>query len=286
MQVSVHLKPHQTRTNERSSCLGRLLEQRGYKVTWTTRDIIVPDTELTIQTCFMPSKAIHWAIDNQVPFLVMEAPYFRDFYHMIDAGAWGYNGLAGGSWRGKCPEAERPKPELEPMKTEGLTLIIGQKPTDLSLRGSDHIQWLLDRFEEFPEADFRPHPHMVWPKDRLPPIADLLVGYKKVITYNSTAGVDAHIAGCEVRIDGPCSLAELGDMTREEWLHDLSWAQGEYATYEDLVPYIMDGYEEAKDRMHSGQHEIARVRNNGGAIQQRYYRELDHEQWGGTKHNK
>jgi hypothetical protein len=244
------------------------------------------DTDLTIQTCFAPSIALRDAIDKQTPFLIMEAPYFRDFYDKNAAGAWGYNGLAGGSWRGPPPDEPRPHPELQPMKEEGRTLIVGQKPTDLSLRGSDHTTWLLERFEEFPDADFRPHPLMVWPRDIQEPIAEQLKDYKRVITYNSTVGVDARIAGCEVRIDGPCSLAEMGDMTREEWIHDLSWAQAKYSEYEVLVDYILRGYDEARARMESGLHELATVRASGAAIQQRYYGEIDHEEWGGAKWGK
>jgi hypothetical protein len=261
--------------------LGKLLEMRGHKVVWTTRDVVPePGTDLTIQTCFAPSVALVHAIENKIPFLIMEAPYFRSFYDQNAAGAWGYNGLAGGSWRTPPPEEKRPHPELQPMKTEGRILIVGQKPTDLSLRGSDHIQWILDRFEEFPDSDFRPHPHMVWPKNLLPPIEEVLEGYQTVITYNSTVGVDARIAGCEVRVDGPCSLAEP-DRDRKEWIHDLSWAQGLYSEYDALVDNILDGYDEAKGRMESGQHELATIRARGPAIQQRYYSLIDHSDWGG-----
>ena len=260
--------------------MGRLLEERGYSVTWTTRDIVVPDTELTIQTCFMPSVAIKDAIERQIPFLVMEAPYFRSFYDQNESAAWGYNGLAGGSWRTPPPEEERPKPRLARMKKEGKTLIIGQKPTDLSLRGADHVQWLLDRFAEFPDADFRPHPHMVWPREHQPPIEEALKDYKQVITYNSTVGVDAAIAGCEVRVDGPCSLAPQEGVSRKEWIHDLSWAQANYNDFGDLVDNILDGYEEARERMKKGLHELARVRRNGKGITDRYYREIPDIKYG------
>jgi len=280
MKVSVHLKPHKTTVNKRSSTLGELLEKRGYDVEWTTRDVVVPDTELTIQTCFAPSVALVDAIERKIPFLVMEAPYFRSFYDKNHSAAWGYNGLAGGSWRTPTPAEERPKPELQPLKTEGKTLIIGQKPTDLSLRGSDHTQWLVDRFEEFPDADFRPHPLMVWPRHCMPSIEDALEGVHKVITWNSTAGVDAAIAGCEVRVDGPCSLAPKNGENRVDWLHSLSWAQANYTDFHSLVDNIMDGYEEAKERIESGECELAQVRARGRAIQQDYYRKIPHADWG------
>jgi hypothetical protein len=273
MRVAIHLKPHKTTVNERSACLGRLLEARGHKVTWTTRDFVVP-TDLTIQTCFAPSVALKSAIEHQIPFLVMEAPYFRTFYDKNHSAAWGYNGLAGGSWRPDPPIEARPKPELQPMRDEGKTLIIGQKPTDISLRGSDHIQWLLDRFDEFPEADFRPHPLMIYPRETFPSIEEALVGYKQVITYNSTVGVDATIAGCEVRVDGPCSLAPKAGVSREEWIHDLSWSMADYTDFEALVDNILSGYEEARERMRSGLHELAQVKPNGRAIQEQYHKSI------------
>lgn len=265
--------------NRRSECLGTLLEKRGYSVTWTNRNIVVPDTELTIQTCFAPSPAIHHAIDNQIPFLIMEAPHFRSFYDKQISASWAYNGLAGGGWRPHAGIDARPRPELQPMRTEGKTLIIGQKPMDLSLRGSDHIQWLLDRFEEFPEADYRPHPQMI-ERHKVTPIEDGLVGYKDVILYNSTSVVDATIAGCTVRVDGPCSLGPKEGVSREEWIHDLSWSTAKYADFEEIVDNILGGYEEAKDRMQSGLHELARIPTDGNAIQQRYYRTIDHSKLG------
>jgi hypothetical protein len=280
VKVSIHLKPHKTSTNMRSQRLGELLEEGGHEVIWTTRDFEVPNTDLTIQTCFAPSVAIKDAIAKKIPFLVMEAPYFRSFYDKNESAAWGYNGLAGGSWRTAPPEEKRPHPELQPMKTEGKTLIIGQKPTDLSLRGSDHVQWLKDRFEEFPDADFRPHPLMVWPKESMPSIEEALVGYKDIITYNSTVGVDATIAGCTVRVDGPCSLAPAKGVSREEWIHDLSWAQATYKDFGALVENILDGYEEARDRMQAGKHELAQVRANGRTIQEEYYKAYDHSKFG------
>ena len=161
------------------------------------------------------------------------------------------------------------------MRTEGKTLIIGQKPMDLSLRSSDHIQWLLDRFEEFPDADYRPHPQMIL-RHLITPIEEGLEGYKDVILYNSTSVVDATIAGCNVRVDGPCSLGPKEGVSREEWIHDLSWAQANYADFDDLVDNILGGYEEAKDRIQSGLSELARIPRDGRAIQERYYRTIKH----------
>lgn len=268
MKVGVHLRPNSNATNARSLCLAEALAEEGHQIVYKDRSEAIDKTvDLYVQTGFAASTGLRSAIDARIPYIIMEAPVFRS-YDLNTHSSWGYNGLQGGAWRPQAPEQEREKPTLKPPH-DGPTLIIGQKPTDHSLRGSDHVKWILDRQAELPDADFRPHPLMV-PHGALEPIDEALQSYGSVITYTSTVGVDGVIAGCRVRADNRLSAA-YGVDDRERWLHNLSWWQAANTQVHDLLPYILSGYEEARTRMDDGLCEHPRERVDGHAIQQRYY---------------
>jgi len=265
----VALREPGNRTNERSLALSEAL-QDTCKVTLGLRSEDTRKYDLVVQTGFASTLALNSAIDHGIPYIIMEAPLYREGIDIMEVSSWGYNGLAGGAWRPDPPEQERPKPTLKPMKTEGDTLIIGQKPTDHSLRGSDHVRWLLDKFREHWDARFRPHPLMV-PSGSLPPLMDDLQGCRQVITYTSTVGADALVEGCISNPEGYGSSAyQVRD--REMWIHGLSWAQAEHRSFGELREYILGGYEQGRVRAHKGLQERPRERIDGAAIQQRYNR--------------
>jgi len=268
MKVAGHLRAGPNKTNRRTESLCTALSDYGLEVVYSERGVPVHDADLVVQTGFARSEALLDAIEREVPYIIMEASPFRTL-DINEYSSWGYNGLAGGAWRPDPPSEERWKPELKPIH-DGDTLIIGQKPTDHSLRGSDHVKWLLERFEEYPQGRFRPHPLMVAP-DSLIDLESDLASAGLVVTYTSTAGVDARIAGCRVRVDGRGSFAGNGDGDREEWLHRLSWYQAKHEDYKELIPYILSGYDEALARAENGDQEIPRGRVDGPAICQRYY---------------
>ena len=271
MRVTVHLREGANATNARSEALGAALESAGASVEYLSRATAPKDSDLVVQTGFAPSNALRHAVDARIPYLIAEAPFWRDFYDVHTASSWGYNGLAGGAHAHRAPEEPRPAPKLLPMrKNASGTLIIGQKPTDHSLRGSDHVGWILGVKSEIPEADFRPHPLMV-PHGTLEPLAEVLGDYGRIITYTSTVGAEALVAGCEVRADHRCSLA-YGVTDREAWHHELSWRQAPHNRFSELGVHILSGYEEAKARAEAGLVETPREKVDGKAICERYYR--------------
>lgn len=272
MKVQAALRGGENRTDIRTKALVEAFLRHHQGVEIISRADHA-DADLLIQTGFAPSRALMSQIESQKPYIIMEAPFWRDFYDVYEASSWGYNGLAGGAWAPDAPTALRPAPDLQPMKEDdGTILIVGQKPTDHSLRGEDHVRWLLETRNSLPQADFRPHPLMV-PPDTLEPICEVLPRYSKVVTFTSTVGAEALVEGCHVRADHRCNLAfGVDEASRPEWHHLLSWRQSTHSGLHEIVPYILGGYEEARALAESGTYEIPRGRIDGKAICERYYR--------------
>lgn len=228
--------------------------------------------DLVIQTGFARTSALLDAIEQEIPYLIMEAPFWRDL-DIHGNSSWGYNGLAGGAYRHDPLENPRPKPVLQPPH-EGNTLIIGQTPTDHQIRGEDHGRWLRDKFREYPEAIFRPHPLMV-PDGENPSLELALAESGTVISYNSTVGTEALIAGANSSPEHWGSMAyQVTD--RVSWLHKLSYGQFSHEEYHDpkVAAYVLDGYSEALARAEAGKQEIPRGKVNGQAICRRYDRDI------------
>lgn len=271
MEIAVALRSGPNLTNFRSEALGQGAEALGHKVRRVERAEIVKGADLLIQTGFNASTALTSAIEAGIPYIIMEASPFR-MTSIFDYVSYGYNGLAGGSWAPPPPDEERWHPPLQPEKTEGGIMIIGQKPTDHSLRGSDHVAWIEQKRRELPEAVFRPHPLMV-PPDTLERIEEALEPIKEVHIYSSTVGVDAFLAGCQVRADTDLSWYGRADEDREAKAHRLAWRH--FATHELSTEAgaqeILRGYEEAAARAAEGKIEHPRGKVDGTAICERYY---------------
>lgn len=274
MKIAVHLRPGENRTNDRLYGLTEGFQRLGHTTLYAERICPVTDSDLVVQVGFARTNALLDAIEREIPYIIVEAPFWRDYYDTHDASSWGYNGLAGGAWAPPPPHEFRRKPPLLPLKTGDKTLIIGQKPTDHSLRGSDHVQWIVAARNNLPDADFRPHPLMV-PPGSLLCIYDELRRYDQVVTFTSTVAVEALRDGLKVVADHRYNLA-FGVDDREAWHHTLSWRQSENDTLGELAPYILSGYEEARERAERGLVEIPRHKVDPQAIDRRYYQEIDH----------
>lgn len=278
MRVSVHLRPTDNKTNIRALGLAQGLQDAGHKVTLTGRDDTLP-ADLHVQVGFALTGALCACMDRGEPFIIMEAPFLRGElgWDLYTASSFGYNGLAGGALRPEPPSEERWKPELRPLKgkEDGNILIIGQKPTDHSLRGSNHGYWLRTKLLEFPEAVFRPNP-LMHPYNTLPPITVALAQAWKVISYTSTAGAEGLVMGCESLPDSRYSMAHAVT-DRATWLHELSWCNfyhNEYAT-QRVVSHILTGYEEARHRASSLEYDRPRERVDPQAICAAYYEAIN-----------
>jgi hypothetical protein len=266
MKIAVHLRDGHNRTNIRSESFAEGAKALGHEVVLMSRGDPSPDADLVVQTAFNASAALRSAVEHRQPYLIMEASPFRTMHSLEAYSSYGYNGLAGGAYRPKAPDDLRPCPSQAPAQTVGKTLIIGQKPTDHSLRGSDHVAWIEEKLAEYPEAILRHHPLMVPTEDT---IEEALQNVSKLITYTSTTAVDGRFAGCEVVIDGKGSWGELST-------HDASWAVFSHQELltERAVQHILTGYEEARELAQQGLVEIPRGKLDGQAISERYHKRL------------
>lgn len=272
MNVVVGLRPGPNKTNMRSEALTGALESVGHHIKAIGRDTPIPaNTDLYVQSGFSGSTALLSAIDQSIPYIIMEAPVFRSF-DLETHSSWGYNGLAGGAWRPPAPIEPRDRPALLDGHGGG-QLIIGQKPTDHSLRGADHVEWISNKRLALPEADFRPHPLMV-PHGTQEPIEMALCEYGEVYTFSSTVGVDAVVAGCKAYADSEYSLLSGYTGDRDEFLHELSWYQAAHSDYRELTKYITNGYDEALSQMGDGHYETPRGRVDGKDVCERYYKRV------------
>jgi len=215
-------------------------------------------------------------IEARRPFLIMEEPLWRPNpeFSLVSA-SFGYNGLTGGDWHPKSPEHERPHPLLMPMNPVtpapgSRVVIFGQKPNDHSLRGSDHVAWIQEQMIKYPRHEFRHHPLMA--QERQEPLDDVLDRCWVAVTYSSTVGAEALIAG--VRSNPDCVQSTAYNVTdREQWIHDLSWHNftlDEFASV-PVMKYILSGFQEAWELARAGIVEHPRDKIDKAAITQRYY---------------
>jgi len=273
MKIVVGLRDAGNHTNFRSEAMACGMEAAGHTVIRQSRGdtsaIRQDHCDLYIQTGFNGTMGLHAAIDAGIPYIIAEAPFWRH-WGVETISSYGYNGLAGGAYRSPAGSAPRDKPVLRERKSSGSTTIFGQKPTDHSLRGVDHVGWIESKRREYPDAEFRPHPLMV-PQGSLEALESALERCLTAITYTSTVGAEALIAGCVSEPEHWGSTAyQVTD--REQWIHDLSWGQfttEEFATAE-VAQHILSGYEEAKEHPQ----EIPREKVDGTIIQREYHRRI------------
>ena len=270
--VHTHIKDN-TPANARLNAIWfGLKHQRDVRVTKMRRTEIDRGADLIIVKGMSASLPLRYAVDEGIPFIILEEPYWRpNKEYTLSHTSWGYNGMCGRAWYPTTPFGSRPKPPLQPIKTEGDVIIFGQKPDDYSLRGQDHIQWLEQKMKEYPDAELRHHPLMLSNKTPDESIEDCLKRCYRAVTYSSTVGAEALIAGCLSNPECPGSSA-YGVHNREAWLHNLSWRQfsNNELTGTPAIKFILSGYDEARWRASEGMIEHPRDKVNRGVNERRY----------------
>jgi len=127
-------------------------------------------------------------------------------------------------WLNGVPDFACPPDRFEALNTpiiakggdaKGYVLVLGQKPGDSALNGTDHVQWLRDRFDEYDNVFYRPHPKNGYEfdasevREQEGTLQEAFDGARLVVCYNSTAGFAALLAGIPVICDPCAPYAEL-----------------------------------------------------------------------------
>jgi len=265
MKIAAYLRPNESRTNERIHHFGMAL---GAELTY--RDNPIADCDLAISAGFQIHPGMRDAMVRGIPIIVLETPV----WHYGDKHAsytWAYNGLHGlGYTPEACPTLIRPHPELGVWRdwNSGRVTIFGQVENDKALRGSDHSKWIKSVQDVLPQAELREHPIMInmhspeW--EDMEPFEECLAATSLAVTYTSTTGSEAVIAGIPTIAVHPGSLAyDVASHTlseapvtpdRDEWIRKLSlrhWTVGETVD----VDYILSGYEEARQVAEQGEYD-------------------------------
>ena len=206
--------------------------------------------DLAIHHGYKESDAMVFCKEHGIPVLITEIGVWHnpgEFTYGI-----GYNGLNNLAFMPEPPAEERSKPSLRPWKGDaGVTTIFGQKPGDAALRGLDMDVWVKDMLRAYPGAEYRPHPILLEDPSTAEPLEEVFDRTSFAVTYTSTVGPQAVIAGITTFAHHPGSYAYDVAYDREEWLHKLSYRMIDLGK-PIPVDYILSGYEEARERAKAG----------------------------------
>jgi len=179
----------------------------------------------------IPFRDLQSAQRNVGPLIIVERGFVkREDYYMV--GFNDINGRANYPHDWDCPD-DRWKElgiTLKPWGVGEETLIIGQVPWDTSCQHMPHAEWihgiakiLRNKFKQ-ERIVFRPHPLqpnavitdslLVDFIDTGRPLAEAIRAAKMVVTFSSTVGVDATIAGRR------CTVSDQTSMVYDLWIQD------------------------------------------------------------------
>lgn len=211
--------------------------------------------------------AVIWGAPSKQPAIAAASPrlLIMERGHLPDREVYASCGWGGLARRGRYPTANDGGARwralfgqlLQPWRTgDGYALLIGQVEGDAALGSLDLRAWIHDQIDGLTalgwEVRFRPHPLAQRSRTSL---AEDLAGAALCVTYNSTAGVEAVLAGVPtVTLDEGAmawevsghALDELVRPDRERWAHNLawtSWTVEEIASglaWEHLAPIMED----------------------------------------------
>ena len=200
--------------------LGLAVKQSGHKVV-TGMDATVP-CDIALLGSIREPELIEAYKAAGVPVFIYEQGYVKrtngPSEHQI--GHWQLSK----DWLNGLPDFECKADRFDSLDTpigqkggdaKGYVLVLGQKPGDSALNGTDHVQWLRDRFDEYDNVVYRPHPKRGYEFDASEvtqqegTLQEAFAGAKLVVCYNSTAGFAALLAGVPVVCDPCAPYAEL-----------------------------------------------------------------------------
>lgn len=237
------------------------LTAHGWRVDFspTYRQRSGPDYQLfVLWGLHRPEQVLNEARKTTADICIMDLGWMGDRHEWSMVGFGGeINGRAVYHGVGGPERLARHHPgALKPMDYDpnGHTLVIGQVPTDASVAGKDVLGWAGQTCRQLAlrgeRPRFRPHPRNYPNKDArheaagLTPfiglpceLAEDMAGARRVVTFSSTAGVDAALAGKPVvAVDARSMAYEVAsryphetyvppEQMRRQWAERLAWKQ-------------------------------------------------------------
>ena len=208
------------------------LERHGWHVEFVGREKIVPTAAAMACSWSIKQRRVwDWQKVTGGPVLVMERaalqPRFEftscGFDGLAGRGRYAYRDDSGARWHRYFAHLEQP---WKPADAGGYALLCGQVLGDAALWGTNFRRWAQDACNALRAKGmrvvYRPHPHSLKCGDHWYPLganfstrpyADDLAGAARVVTFNSTAGVEAVLAGV------PAVSCDKGSMAREVTAH-------------------------------------------------------------------
>jgi hypothetical protein len=228
------------------------LNKHGIEVIRQPRSQYPPEADLVVFWSHKIKRCINQQIAAHKDYLVIEHGYFGDRVNVFSSAR--FNGLNGNAEPVMAMEDAPPDRweehgfELAPWKTDGdYVLLLGQVPGDASLTQTgftpefyEQAAAAVHNVTDLP-VRFRPHPksrqyvRVAGTEPSTGTLSDALAGAALAVTWNSTAGVDAALAGVPVCACDRGSMAwpvASHDPTappqrpdRTAWLNHLAYCQ-------------------------------------------------------------
>lgn len=251
--ISVNHAAHQ---KEHAGAMKSGVEAHGHRAVFTEADTVVDDAAVHVTWSVKRPRIFDWARRTGRHVLVMERGHIPDRFAYTSCGWDGlarrgryYDGADGGArWRARHGDLMKPWA----LGRAPLALVIGQVRGDAALYGVDFDRWQQEVCDQLLtlgwDVAYRPHPLMRRHNRETCPVGagmtlggleDDLARAGLVVTFNSTAGVEAVLAGVPTvvmdeggmawdvalhAIPGPDEQI-MAEPDRESWAHRLAWAQ-------------------------------------------------------------
>lgn len=218
-------------------------------------------TDAYMQWGFKLTPGLQYALDNKLPYVIVDWGYFADREHAISISFNGFHGLSM-PVRAIRRKPARWHPDPLPWKTTGdCVTVFGQLQNDRAVRGLHVETWLRDTAVEAAKAygmkaKIREHPKMrsSW-EPQLPPLDQVLDETAVAVTWTSSVGILTVLAGVPTIALHPASPAwevsrpfldgRVNMPNRERWLHELSWRTYPFRQMDEAAEYILIGLAEA-----------------------------------------
>lgn len=230
--------------------------------------------DVYMQWGFKLTAGLQYAIDNRLPYIIVDWGYFQPREQSFSISFNGFHGL---SMPVEAIKSEPPRwhPIAKPWKQDGeYVYVYGQLQNDRATRGLHVEAWLrktaitASKILNRP-ARIRPHPKMVSSWE--PPLPSLHSTFDETfvaVTWTSSAAIESVLAGVptvalhEANPATPVCATGYSVYTPEriEWLHDLSWRNYRLKDAEAAAKYILMGLDQAIFEAEGGHIDIEGLR--------------------------